>query len=150
MSIPTFITQYIRQLYPDVDVINNDEPLREWVDNTLVHTPPHMSRTYLEHAIVERSRNKTIILLMKTSVLGTNYFPLVGPCELVFFNHRLLFPGYNRRAPFSSMLVVLKPFGVPSSWSVLCVDEAERVCRQIQHLPALPPSPSSSPKAAGI
>ena len=120
MSVPSFVLRYIDTLFPHTTMIDRTAPLKDWTNDCFVHSPPHQSRTFLMHAIKHRTLGKSVVLLMKTSILGTNYFPLVGPCSLVFFNHRLLFPGFFRRAPFSSMLVILRPECDSFSWKVLC------------------------------
>ena len=137
MNVPKFIIDYVNRKYPGTTFIDKNAPLCDWPDRSFVHTPPHKSKTYLEHA---KKQNKRIILLMKTSILGTNYFPEVGPCELIFFNHRLLFPGYFRRAPFSSVLVILSDSKIPA-WSVLYDEKVSLVNHQpiLQHCPS-PPS----------
>jgi len=139
MNVPKFIVDFVNNTYPGTTFIDKNAPLCDWPDKSFVHTPPHKSKTYLEHA---KSQNKMIILLMKTTILGTNYFPDVGPCELIFFNHRLLFPGYFRRAPFSSVLVILRPnFEIPV-WSVLYDEAASPDNPQplLQHIPSPPSS----------
>ena len=52
----------------------------------------------------------TIIYLLKNGTLGSSYYnQLEGPSNLVFINPHIQFPGYKKKARFSSFLLIRGP-----------------------------------------
>ena len=52
----------------------------------------------------------TIVYLLKNSTLGSAYYNnLRGPSNMIFLNPHIKFPGYNKKARFSSFLLIRGP-----------------------------------------
>ena len=91
---------------PTVDVDGLTVP---WGKTTFVNPPYSNAKPWVLKAVAEHKLGKTVILLLKVDILPTAYFQQCADAvELRFFNHRIQFPGFERKARFASMLVVFK------------------------------------------
>lgn len=83
----------------------------EWGSSTYVNPPYSNSDPWVEKAIVEMKKGKTVVMLLKADTSTKRFHDLILPnaSEIRFVRGRLKFPPYGKPAPFSSMIVVFKP-----------------------------------------
>ena len=96
-----------------------------WADVTFVNPPYSNVKPWIINAHKEsRTLDKTVILLIKTQHVCTEYFRRYGVgTELRFFSHRLKFASFSNVAHFSSVLVFFlgKQWISQRSWSTKIV-----------------------------
>lgn len=83
----------------------------EWGMCSYVNPPYSNSTPWVEKAIVEAKKGKTVVMLLKADTSTRRFHDLILPnaSEIRFVRGRLTFPPRNKPAPFASMIVVFKP-----------------------------------------
>ena len=61
---------------------------------------------------------KTIILLVKAEIVGSQYFKHAEGAEIRFVNHHIRYPKYKKRAPFSNMLIIFHKDKKCKDWNM--------------------------------
>ncbi len=92
----------------------NDDPIEDgllldWKDKTYVNPPYSKPLLWVEKAIYENKKGKTIVMLMRMDT-STKWFKMLqeANAEFLWFNGRLKFNDTGKPANFPSMLVILK------------------------------------------
>lgn len=82
--------------------------LGSWKDKTFVNPPYSNPMPWVERAIEENKKGKTIAMLLRVDT-STKWFAklIEAKAEILWFNKRLKFAN-NKPANFASMLVILK------------------------------------------
>ncbi len=88
---------------PDIDGLRI-----EWLDQTYVNPPYSNPLPWVEKAIEENKKGKTIAMLLKADT-STKYFYklLEAKAQILWINRRLRFSNSETDAPFGCMLVIL-------------------------------------------
>ena len=116
---PAYILKFVKDRWgdyfdpvpynPDFDPKKDPDALKiKWGDVNYVNPPYNCPKKFLQKGCCLHHLNNTIsIFLLKTEIIGSKYFSKVCKgAEIMFFDHRIIFDGYTKMAPFSSMLVV--------------------------------------------
>ena len=81
-----------------------------WGDVNYVNPPYSCVGRWVNKAYEEYMLGKTVVMFVKTQVLGRGYFQKIKTnCEIRFMKYRVMFPGYQNRAPFDSVFIILQP-----------------------------------------
>ena len=80
----------------------------DWKKINFVNPPYSSVGPWVKKAHLEWKKNKTIILLIKLENLGRKYSTLLKGAEIRIFTEALTFPGYERKAAFTNVLVIMR------------------------------------------
>tara|TARA_B100001964_G_scaffold138301_1_gene152555 strand:+ start:226 stop:576 length:351 start_codon:yes stop_codon:yes gene_type:complete len=109
-STPKWILKLFEDFYDPCPLNTNPKinGLEEvWKDKTYVNPPYSDPTKWIDKAIEENKKGKTIVMLLKVDPSTKWYRRIIeGDGEILFFNRRIKF---NGRTPwFSSMMVIFK------------------------------------------
>jgi hypothetical protein len=116
---PPFILKSIRREFgrffdpvpfnPTFNKTKNRDGLKiPWKKVTFVNPPYSNVKPWVIKAREEWKLGKTVIMLLKLANLATSYGKLLKGAEIRIFAEKLSFPGYEGRAKFNSVLVILR------------------------------------------
>jgi len=80
----------------------------DWKSVNFVNPPYSSVGPWVKKAHSEWKKGKTIIMLIKLENLGRKYSSLLKGAEIRIFTRRLKFPGYDRPAGFTNVLVIMR------------------------------------------
>ena len=87
---------------------HKDGLVTDWKAVNFVNPPYSSVRPWVKKSHIEWKKNKTIILLIKLENLGRKYSSLLRGAEIRFFREAFVFPGYQGKAAFSNVLVIMR------------------------------------------
>jgi len=91
-----------------------------WEGDVIFINPPYSSpKKWLIRAREEWLKGKTIILLVKAEIVGSQYFKHAEGAEIRFINHHVRYPNYRKRAPFSNMLIIFHADKKCTDWKLV-------------------------------
>ena len=119
--------EFGQKLYDPTPFIKNFDPKKhkdglttEWGPVSYCNPPYSRVAKFVEKAWTEWRKRKTIIMLVKTTSLGSQYAKKYAKgAELRVFPEQLTFPGYKRKAHFLSCLLIWRAGKRSSKWSVV-------------------------------
>lgn len=116
-STPKWVLKLFEGWY-DPCPLNTDElrkfdGLGEWKDKTFVNPPYSNPIKWVENAIRESKKGKTIAMLLRVDT-STKWFAMIIEARgyILWFNKRLKFGDTNKPANFPSMLVIFYGGGI--------------------------------------
>jgi len=138
VKTPAYIIEFLKKEF-DVDEFYDPCPLVEnfdaskhkdglttdWGDdNQVVYCNPPYSKVcqFFQKGVEEwKSRNKTIIFLVKTDNLATEYFRQFGNgAEIWIISHRLRFDGYTKNnSRFNSCFIILRSKEISNTFKII-------------------------------
>lgn len=110
-NTPSWIMEIFEDWYDPCPIskgkLREFDGLGSWKDKTFVNPPYSKPMPWIEKAIAENKKGKTIVMLLKVDN-STKWFArlIEAKAEIMWFNKRLKFLG-NKPANFPSMLVIL-------------------------------------------
>jgi len=109
-NTPSFIKEIFSGWFDPCPISDGNlrefDGLGDWKDKTFVNPPYSSPLKWVEKAISENKKGKTIVMLLRVDTSTKWYAKLVeANAEILFFNGRLHFS--NKPANFPSMLVIL-------------------------------------------
>ena len=126
---PDYILEWITKAFPgDVydpvplnpnfdPLVHKDALTTEWGKVSFANVPFSQAKRFVKKGFEQYKKNKTIILLVKTSVLSTLYFPNYVGCEIVHFPGRVVFPGHSVAPRFGVCLLIYRAGETSSKYS---------------------------------
>ena len=123
VQTPSSLLKYLKDCYGEYydpceynpkfnDKIDVDGLSVNWKDRCkdFVFVNPPYSRTMKWVLRSNEYPDLTIVYLLKSSTLGSAYYNrLNGPSNIIFLNPHIQFPGYSKKARFSSFLLIRGP-----------------------------------------
>lgn len=116
---PPYILKWVKKKFgkyydptpfrPNFDISKDKNALTSnWKSGTVFVNPPFsQAKKFVEKAFTEyKLGDKTVILLVKTTVLGSTYFEKVPGCEIVFFPKAVIFPPHKATPRFHVCLLI--------------------------------------------
>ena len=79
-----------------------------WENVNYVNPPYSKMKCWIRKAYKEYKQHKTCICLVKLSTLTTKYFQECPGCEIILFDNRVKFPGFEYMPRFGSCLLVYR------------------------------------------
>ena len=110
-NTPSWIKEIFKDWYDPCPISKGElrefDGLGSWKDRTFVNPPYSKPMPWVEKAIAENKKGKTIVMLLKVDT-STKWFArlIEAKAEIMWFNKRLKFLN-NKPANFPSMLVIL-------------------------------------------
>ena len=91
-----------------------------WKPVNFVNPPYSSVKPWFVKAHAEWRQGKTIIMLVKLSVLGTIYAKKYARgAEIRIFAEKISFPGYKRKAGFTNVLIIWRAKKRSTKWSII-------------------------------
>ena len=122
--ITTFVTKQFGEFYDPVPYNTTFDPKKdkdglttEWGNVSFVNPPYSRALKFVKKGVEQWKQNKTVILLVKLSVLGRKGFRNCEGCEIVLFSNRVKFVGHGTAPEFSVCLLIYRAGKRSSTYS---------------------------------
>ena len=87
---------------------DKDALITEWGQTNFVNPPFSRTVKFVEKSFEQYKKGKTVIILVKTDVLGSKYFSKYRGCEIVLFPEPVVFPGFSNAPRFHVCLLIYR------------------------------------------
>ena len=126
---PTYITDWVKKRFGDTfhdpcpfnqhfdPKIHTNGLTTSWEAVNYVNPPYSEMKKWVLKAFNEYKQHKTCIVLVKLSTLSTKYFQECPGAEVVLFDNRVKFPGFEYMPRFGSCLLVYRAGKTSSAYS---------------------------------
>ena len=87
---------------------HKDGLISDWGPVNYVNPPYSQASKFIKKAYSEYQKGKTVVLLVKTHVLGSKTFSESPGAEIVFFPKPVIFPGFTKTPRFHVCLLLYR------------------------------------------